>query len=66
VPVHIEELTTDMAVLQGDLPLSDRQIQAIVALVVAHLDQRERDERGRRAARSLQCDSVVPRPGDGG
>lgn len=49
MPVHIGELNTRVTVVDGDLPLTPRQIEALVTIVVARLDELRRvaAERGR-------------------
>lgn len=48
MPVHIEEMTSEMNVASGDLPLSEAQIRRLVELVIKQLDERERENQQRR------------------
>jgi hypothetical protein len=43
--VHVEEMTNEVAVLAGELPLSERQLDRLVELVAARIE-------ARRAART--------------
>lgn len=66
MPIHVEQVTTDIAFFEGDLPLGEAQVRKLVAIVAAHLEQAERDRCERRAATSLERSSVIPDPGSGG
>jgi hypothetical protein len=39
--VHVEEMTNEVAVLAGELPLSERQLDRLVELVAARLEARQ-------------------------
>ncbi|MEV6304241.1 hypothetical protein AB0M02_32880 [Actinoplanes sp. NPDC051861] len=59
MPIHVEDMTSDITVVDGDLPLSPRQLEAITAHVAARLQQRQRDaEHSREAVRIRR--SVLP------
>jgi hypothetical protein len=63
MPIHIDQVVTDIALFDGELPLSDAQIERIVALVAARLEAGRRDERERRAATSITRTGVLPEDG---
>ena len=42
MPIHIEELLTEVTVVDGDLPFSDAQINTLAALVATRLAEKER------------------------
>jgi hypothetical protein len=52
--VHVEELVSEVTVVGGDLPLTPAQLEHIVELVVARIDQRERERCAARAATRLR------------
>jgi hypothetical protein len=54
VPIHIEEMTSEVAAVGGDLPLSEAQIERLVDLVCRRLEDRERLGRRRREATTLR------------
>ncbi|WP_433830957.1 hypothetical protein ACQP2E_12235 [Actinoplanes sp. CA-015351] len=54
MPLHIGSLTTEVTVLDGDLPLSERQLCQIAAAVVRLLEVRDRDARRRQASTEIQ------------
>jgi hypothetical protein len=66
MPVHIEELTTEVAVLDGDLPLSEAQVERLVALVCARLSQKERAAQQQREATALRRSAAPPLSVGGG
>ena len=51
MPLHINEMSNDVTVFQGDLPLNQEQINQLVQIVMQHLAEKQRnDDRGREAA----------------
>ena len=54
MPVHIEELTSEVTVVTGDLPLSREQIERLVAIVLKRLEQKLRDAQRSKAASALK------------
>jgi hypothetical protein len=57
VPIHIEELQSEVAVFDGELPFSEAQLAKLTALISSRLAQRERTAE----RRGLPRRSVVPR-----
>lgn len=53
MPVYVDEMITDVVAMADDLPLSDAQIEKVVALVVRRMEQHERLRRRMRQATSL-------------
>lgn len=66
MPVHIEELISEVTVLDGELPLSQAQLDKIADYVIAKLDQRSRDQRLSAEATMLGAGSRPGRAGRGG
>jgi len=64
MPVRIGELNTKVTVVDGDLPLTPRQVEALVTLVVARIDQLQRAAAERSSDQSLRS-SVIPSSGRG-
>jgi phage FluMu protein gp41 len=50
MPLHIESLTSEVTVMDGDLPLSEKQIDKLVRIVMARLQQKARDVARQAAA----------------
>jgi hypothetical protein len=53
MPVHIGELSSEVAVADGDLPLGEAQLERIAQYVLRKLRQQDREQQARRAATSL-------------
>lgn len=60
MPVHIEEMTSDVAVLNGDLPLTEVQIEKLVKLVSQHMEEKQREARQLREATALRQGAAPP------
>lgn len=63
MPIHIEQVTTDVAIFDGDVPLSDAQLERIAALAAARVEAGRRDADERREATSITRGSVLPEAG---
>jgi hypothetical protein len=65
--VHIEKLTSEVMLQDGgDLPLSPAQVERLVGLVLARLEDRAREARRSQAATALCRQASKPlRPGHG-
>lgn len=63
MPLHIGSLTADVTVVDGELPLSERQLAQVANAVLRLLVAKERDEKRRHDAtcisRSSQPSSTV-------
>ena len=63
MPLHIGSLTADVTVVDGELPLSERQLAQVANAVLRLLVAKERDEKRRHEAtcvtRSAQPSSPV-------
>jgi len=60
MPIHIEELTSEVAMADEGSALSEHQLQQIVERVIRCLDERQRSQRWSRDATALRR-SVQPR-----
>jgi hypothetical protein len=63
MPVHIEQLNTEVTAQGGEMPWSREQIEMLVKLVLERLEQKERGERAGRDETRLRP-SVLPRQPD--
>lgn len=52
--VHVEELTSEVSVVEGELPLSPEQVERLVRLVISRLAEQHRDEQRRREATQIR------------
>jgi hypothetical protein len=60
MPVHIEEMTTEVSVHAGDLPLTEAQIEQLVKIVMKRLADKQRDAQRVRDATQLKRQSTAP------
>lgn len=65
MPLHIGSLTADVTVVDGEMPLSERQLTQVARAVLRLLAEQERDQQRRREAtcigRSARPSSPVER-----
>lgn len=59
MPVHIGEMTSEVTVVEGELPLSPSQIQKLVSLVASEMERAKRSAQRINEATSVQ-ESVAP------
>jgi hypothetical protein len=62
MPVHIEELTSDVTAVSGNLPLTQAQIEQLVNAVVKRLAEKERGERYHRDATVIRRQASSRKP----
>lgn len=60
MPVHIERLTSEVSVQEGELSLTAAQVDKLVALVISKLEERARDAQRARAATRLTRQASCP------
>ena len=60
MPVHIERLTSEVSVQDGDLALTPGQVEKLVALVISKLEERAREAQRGRAATKLTRQASRP------
>ena len=56
MPIHIEQLQSEVAVFDGELPLSEAQLARLTALISSRLAERERTAE----RKGLPRRSVIP------
>lgn len=57
---NLEEVTSEVTVLEGELPLSRAQIDKLVQIVIARLQELQRDAGNRREATSIRSQAAPP------
>ena len=62
MPVHIDEMQTEVTVFDGELPLSPPQIEKLVKIIMQRLEEKQRNAMSRQRATEIR-DSVIPRDG---
>ncbi len=60
MPVHIEEMSSDVTVLDGDLPLSEAQLNKLVQRVLKALHDKQRESQQSREATTLRREAAPP------
>jgi hypothetical protein len=62
MPVHVEEMSTEVTLVSGDLPLSEVQIEKLVKIVLRRLQQHQREGGRVREATQLRRGAAPPSP----
>jgi hypothetical protein len=60
MPVHIDEMTSDVSVVEGDFPLTDAQVEKLLKLVMQRLAEKQQDANRFREATKLRRQSSAP------
>jgi hypothetical protein len=60
MPIHVDEMTSEVTVIAGDLPLTDAQIDKLTSLVINRIAERQRDAGRAREATELKRQSTSP------
>jgi hypothetical protein len=61
VPLHIGSVTADITMLDGEMPLSERQLCQVAEAVLRLIDARQRDEKRQQATTQIMP-SAQPLP----
>jgi hypothetical protein len=54
MPVHVEEMTSEVAAASGDVPLSDSQLERLATLVMRRIEDKRRAERAQDESTRLR------------
>ena len=60
MPVHIGEMTSDVTIVEGELPMTSVQIEKLVRLVIKRIADKEKEEQKSRAATQLKRQASRP------
>jgi hypothetical protein len=60
MPVHVEEMSTEVTALDGELPLTESQIERLVQIILKRLDEKQRAARQSQEAVSLKRGAAPP------
>ncbi len=63
MPIHVGQMTTEVTALDGELPLSAAQVEALVQLLLERIEQREKEKAQARDATSVRGQATPPRSG---
>jgi hypothetical protein len=65
MPFHVEEVNSDITVIEGELPLSPAQVEKLVQLVMKRMEEKHRDTKLSHEASSIERHVAPPlRVGD--
>ena len=60
MPVHIDEMTSDVTIVEGELPLTPAQIEKLVKLVMRRIAEKNVDAHRTHAAMQIRRQSSKP------
>jgi hypothetical protein len=60
MPVHVEEMTSEVTVVAGELPLTEAQVEKLVQIVFRRLAEKHLDADRVKAATKLRRQSTSP------
>jgi hypothetical protein len=60
MPVHIEEMSSEVTIVEGELPMTPAQIEKLVKLVIKRIADREKENEKSRAATQLKRQASRP------
>ena len=60
MPVHIEEMTSEVSIIEGELPLTAQQIDKLVRLIMRRIDERCREAEKVRQATEVRRQASRP------
>ncbi|MBV9960433.1 MAG: hypothetical protein JO360_18545 [Acidobacteria bacterium] len=58
MPIHVEEMTSEITVMDGELPFSEAQLEKLVNLVLRRLEGKQREAQKRQDATQLRSGSA--------
>ncbi len=58
MPVHVEEMNMEIQVADGDLPLTEAQIDKLVKIVLSRLEHKQRESGRIREATTLRTQAA--------
>lgn len=64
MPVHIEQMSSEVTVFDGELPLSPTQVERLVQIILQRLERREYSKRQQREATQLRPQAAPPMRGE--
>lgn len=62
MPVHINEVNSELDVIQGDMPLSEQQIELLVRIIMDRLEKQQRQARRIEQATTVRRASAPSLP----
>jgi hypothetical protein len=59
MPIHVEEMTTEVEAFEGELPLSATQLDKLVELVIQRLEEKEKEKEARQESTEIRSRSIA-------
>jgi hypothetical protein len=60
MPVHVAEMSSEVTVIEGELPLTPAQIEKLVKLVMSRIAEKQHDSASNHEATKLRRQSSTP------
>ena len=60
MPVHIDEMSSEVTVFEGELPMTAAQIDKLACVVMSRIAEKQRSEMKSREATELRRQSSAP------
>lgn len=60
MPVHIDEMSSEVTVIEGELPLTAMQIDKLAKVVMGRIAEKSREAKQNREATQLKRQSSAP------
>jgi hypothetical protein len=58
MPVHVDEMTTEVDAFQGDMPLSREQLEKLVSIVLTRIEERQRERELLRESTQIRPSAI--------
>ncbi len=58
MPVHVDEMTTEVDAFEGELPLSPSQMEKLVELVICRLEEKLRERELMRESTQIRTRAI--------
>lgn len=58
MPIHVEDMTTEVEAFEGELPLSAAQLDRLVEMVIQRLEEKQRGNDMRQAITEIRSGSA--------
>ncbi len=54
MPIHVEQMNTDVSVVEGEVPLAPAQLEKLVELVMRRIEEKRRGDEQLKASVRIQ------------
>ena len=60
MPVYVQRMTSDVTVIEGELPLNEQQIEKLVQIICERLEWKQREAERSRTATTIRPQAAPP------